>query len=47
MEKFKMRLMKLHQEKLEVVLMKKESQVTFTQQELKDLCEFLNMFLYD
>jgi hypothetical protein len=46
-EEFKMRLMKLHQEKLEVILSKKEGQVTFTQQELEDLCEFLNTFLYD
>ena len=44
---FKMRIMKLHQEKLEVALIKKKSQITFTQQELKDLCEFLNMFLYN
>lgn len=46
-EEFKMRLMKLHQEKLEIALLKKESQITFKQQELKDLCEFLNTFLYN
>ena len=51
--KLKDRLMKLHQDKLEVVLMNSEAKnsihksVYLTHQEIEDLCEFLNGFLYD
>ena len=45
------RLMKLHQERLEQALSVMESEVTvdfkFTKEELEDLCEFMDSFLYD
>lgn len=47
MEELRKRLMKLHQEKLEVALMKKKTETILSIQELEDLCEFLNTFLYD
>jgi hypothetical protein len=40
------RLMKLHQEKMEVALVNHQP-LTLTEDELKDLCEFCNSFLYD
>jgi hypothetical protein len=47
MEELRMRLIKLHQEKLEPTLIERKDQISLTQQELEDLCEFLNIFLYD
>lgn len=47
------RLMRLHQEGLEPILQDMEAkasesaQIGFTYQELKDVCEFFNTFLYD
>ena len=41
------RLMKLHQEKLEVALVEKVNSLSLNLQEIKDICEFFNTFLYD
>ena len=45
-DKEKLKLMELHQEKLEVALTKGEP-CEITVEELELLCEFLNTFLYD
>jgi len=45
-ESIKFRLMKLHQEKLEVAL-RDEDTLSLELQEIEDICEFMNTFLYD
>ena len=46
-EEIRGRLMKLHQEKLEVALANKDAPLSLDLQEIEDICEFFNCFLYD
>jgi len=46
-EDLRTRLMRLHQEKLEVFVEHKDTQCSLDLQEIEDICEFMNTFLYD
>jgi len=45
-EVIKGRLMKLHQDKLEVALVHEDAPLSLDLEEIADLCEFFNCFLY-